>query len=75
MSAGRRGNGEGTIVKRADGRWAAAIIFDGYRRKWICGKTRRDVSDRLRKVRSDVAEGRLSWTGPGLPGVACVSPP
>jgi len=58
MSAGRRGNGEGTIVKRADGRWAAAIIFDGYRRKWIYGKTRRDVSDRLRKIRSDVAEGR-----------------
>jgi integrase len=58
MSAGRRGNGEGTIVKRADGRWAAAIIFDGYRRKWIYGKTRRDVSDRLRKIRSDIAEGR-----------------
>ena len=58
MSAGRRGNGEGTIVKRADGRWAAAIIFDGYQRKWIYGQTRRDVSDRLRKIRSDVAEGR-----------------
>ena len=58
MSAGRRGNGEGTIVKRADGRWAAAIIFDGFRRKWIYGQTRRDVSDRLRKIRSDVAEGR-----------------
>lgn len=58
MSAGRRGNGEGTIVKRADGRWAAAIIFDGYQRKWIYGKTRRDVSDRLRKIRSDVAEGQ-----------------
>jgi integrase len=58
MSAGRRGNGEGTIVKRADGRWTAAIIFDDYRRKWIYGKTRRDVSDRLRKIRSDVAEGR-----------------
>jgi integrase len=58
MSAGRRGNGEGTIVKRADGRWAAAIIFDGYQRKWVYGKTRRDVSDRLRKIRSDVAEGR-----------------
>ena len=58
MSAGRRGNGEGTIVKRADGRWTAAIIFDGYRRKWIYGKTRRGVSDRLRKIRSDVAEGR-----------------
>src|ERR1051326_5668920 len=58
MSAGRRGNGEGTILQRADGRWAAAIVFDGYRRKWIYGKTRRDVSDRLRKIRSDVAEGR-----------------
>jgi integrase len=58
MSAGRRGNGEGTIVKRADGRWTAAIICDGYQRKWIYGKTRRDVSDRLRKIRSDVAEGR-----------------
>jgi integrase len=58
MSAGRRGNGEGTIVKRADGRWTAAIIFDGNRRKWIYGKTRRDGSDRLRKIRSDLAEGR-----------------
>ncbi len=58
MSAGRRGNGEGTIVKRADGRWAGGIIFDGNQRKWIYGKTRRDVSDRLRKIRSDVAEGR-----------------
>ena len=58
MSAGRRGNGEGTILQRADGRWAAAIILEDYRRKWIYGKTRRDVSDRLRRIRNDVAEGR-----------------
>ena len=58
MSAGRRGNGEGTILQRADGRWAAAIVLEDYRRKWIYGKTRRDVSDRLRKIRNDVAEGR-----------------
>ena len=58
MSAGRRGNGEGTILRRADGRWAAAIVVDGSPRKWIYGKTRRDVSDRLRKIRSDVAESR-----------------
>ena len=57
MSARRRGNGEGTILKRADGRWAAAIVVD-YRRKWIYGKTRRDVADRLRKIQGDVAEGR-----------------
>jgi integrase len=58
MSARRRGNGEGTILRRTDGRWAAAIVFEGYQRKWIYGKTRRDVSDRLRKIRTDVAEGR-----------------
>jgi hypothetical protein len=28
MSAGRRGNGEGTILQRADGRWAAGIVVD-----------------------------------------------
>src|ERR1700682_6474457 len=58
MSAGRRGNGEGTIVMRVDGPWTAAISFAAYRRKGIYGTSRRDVSDRLRKIRSDVAEGR-----------------
>jgi hypothetical protein len=33
MSAGRRGNGEGTITQRADGSWAAAVLV-GSRRKW-----------------------------------------
>jgi integrase len=58
MSAGRRGNGEGTILRRSDGRWAAAIILDDYSRKWIYGKTRRDVADRLTKIQRDIAEGR-----------------
>ena len=58
MSAGRRGNGEGTILKRSDGRWAAAIMLDDGGRKWIYGKTRRGVADRLTKVQRDVAEGR-----------------
>ena len=57
MSAGRRGNGEGTILRRADGRWAAGIVVE-YRRKWIYGKTRREVADLLRKVQGDIAEGR-----------------
>lgn len=58
MSAGRRGNGEGTILKRSDGRWAAAIILDDYSRKWIYGKTRREVAGRLTKIQRDIAEGR-----------------
>jgi len=35
MSARHRGNGEGTILKRSDGRWAAAIVLDDYSRKWM----------------------------------------
>src|SRR5262249_27537688 len=45
--SGRRGHGEGSIHKRADGRWAATIDLgweDGRRkRKTLYGKTRREV--------------------------------
>jgi integrase len=58
MKARRRGNGEGTILKRSDGRWAAAVVLDDGSRKWIYGKTRRDVADRLTKVQREIAEGR-----------------
>ena len=59
MSAGRRGNGEGTITRRADGRWAAAILHDeGRRRKWVYGRTRREVAERLARVQRDIADGR-----------------
>jgi hypothetical protein len=43
MSGRRRGNGEVTLLKRADRRWAAAIVLDDYSRKWIYGKTRRGI--------------------------------
>ena len=47
----KRGQGEGSIYKRKDGRWTAAVIV-GYKdgklnRKAIYGKTRKDVSDKL----------------------------
>ena len=58
MSGRRRGNGEGTILKRKDGRWAAAIVQDNGNRKWIYGKTRREVAGRLTKIQRDIAEGR-----------------
>lgn len=51
MSTRRRGNGEGSIHKRADGRWAASIDLgweNGKRkRKTIYGKTRREAADKL----------------------------
>jgi integrase len=58
VSAGRRGNSEGTIFQRKDGRWTAGAEVGGYRRKWIYGKTRREVADRLSKIQREVAEGR-----------------
>jgi integrase len=43
----RRGSGEGTIVKRSDGRWSAAVSIGNGRRKWFYGATRREVARKL----------------------------
>ncbi len=42
-----RGNGEGTVVKRTDGRYVAALSLPGGRRKYLYGKTRREAADKL----------------------------
>jgi integrase len=52
----RRGNGEGTITRRKDGRWEArytAQTADGPKRKVIYGKTRQEVSKKLTKAMAD----------------------
>lgn len=43
----RRGNGEGSIFQRKDGRWAAMISTGGDKRKGYYGKTRADVARRM----------------------------
>lgn len=43
----KRANGEGSIYKRADGRWAASVSLDRGRRKAFYGKTRQDVARKL----------------------------
>ena len=55
MSA-RRGNGEGSIYRRKDGRGAAACTLESGQRKTLYGRTRGDVAQRLwqRAVGSDV---------------------
>ncbi len=58
--ARRRGNGEGTITRRKDGRWEGRYYVpteNGPRRKVIYGKTRAEVSDKLTKALSDRADG------------------
>lgn len=56
----RRGHGEGSIYQRSDGRWAATMTLgtEG-RRKTFYGKTRKDVSERLKVAMRDQQQGTL----------------
>ncbi len=53
----KRGNNEGTITKRADGRWEARITLPGGKRKCFYGKTRQEVARRLSEARHDLDSG------------------
>ena len=57
----KRGQNEGTIVKRADGRWVAVVNLgwqDGKRkRKSYYGKTRAEVAAKLNRAISDLDKG------------------
>jgi integrase len=57
---GRRGNGEGTITRRKDGRWEGRYYItteNGQKRKVIYGRTRAEVSDKLTRALSNRADG------------------
>jgi integrase len=56
-SGRKRGNNEGTIVLRNDGRWTAAVTVPGGKRKWLYGKTRKEVQEQLTAVLRDVQQG------------------
>src|SRR5215203_4617273 len=45
----RRGRGEGSIYRRKDGSWVAQYTA-GVKRRYIYGKTRKDVAARLSKA-------------------------
>lgn len=60
--AKKRGAGEGTISKRKDGRWAAAVTVgygpDGQqKRKFYYGKTRQEVAEKLREALNNKSMG------------------
>ena len=57
---GRRGNGEGTITRRKDGRWEARYTLhsaEGPKRKVLYGKTRGAVAEKLNKALSERSSG------------------
>jgi integrase len=55
----KRGQNEGSIYKRKDGRWEAAITLPGTggRRKRIYGKTQREVLQKQAALRRDLDQG------------------
>lgn len=58
--ARRRGNGEGSITKRADGLYMARYWVDtptGKKRKTVYAKTRREIDEKLTRAKADRAQG------------------
>jgi len=43
----KRSSGEGSIYRRFDGRWAAALTLPGRKRRSLYGKTRKEVAQKL----------------------------
>jgi len=60
----RRGNGEGSIIRRSDGRWCAALSLEGGRRKFIYGRTRHDVAESMAAALRDREHGMLLTSRP-----------
>ncbi len=67
--AKRRGNGEGCIYQRKKGQWAA-VVTDGFdpktgkpKRKFLYGKTREEVKEKLRNVQNQQATGGIVDAG------------
>jgi len=63
MVAKRRGHGEGSIYRRKDGRYTAAITLENRKRKYFYGDTRREVQEKLKVALREQQQGTLA-TGP-----------
>jgi integrase len=60
---GRRGHGEGSITRRKDGRFQAALTLETHKRKYFYGKTRKEVQDKLNHALYEQKQATLA-TGP-----------
>ncbi|GCE03525.1 tyrosine-type recombinase/integrase [Dictyobacter aurantiacus] len=59
----KRGRGEGSIYQRKDGRWTAEISVEGGKSKFLYGKTRKEVQEKLKVALYEQQKGMLV-TGP-----------
>ncbi len=55
--SGKRGDGEGTIRLRDDGRWEGRVRLDTGERRSVFGKTQREALTKLRAVRAEREAG------------------
>jgi integrase len=68
MSRKRRGRGEGSVFERDDGQWVGSVSL-GYtksgkrKRKTVYGATKREVMDKLDRLRGDARAGNLPDAG------------
>jgi integrase len=53
----RRGNGEGTIKQRKDGRWEGQLLLPSGKRKSVYGKTKEDARDKLKDAQKQLEAG------------------
>jgi integrase len=64
--AGKRGNGEGSIYRRTDGRWVGQYLVHtakGPKYRYLYGKTRQVVAEKLTKAMADRDRGLIFDTG------------
>lgn len=50
--------GDGSVYRRADGKWVGAFVLPNGRRRYLYAKTQRDVREKLRRLRIRVEQGR-----------------
>src|SRR5437763_783521 len=63
----RRGNGEGSIFQRADGKWTAKVTVgydaNGKRlRRTVYGNTKKEAQEKLTRLQNQKLDGTLSET-------------
>src|SRR4051794_6909352 len=54
----RRGNNEGSITQRKDGRWEARISVNSGKRHVLYGKTRKEVQEKLKLSLRELDSGQ-----------------
>ncbi len=62
----RRGHNEGSIHKRKDGRWVAAMTVDALKRKYFYGRTRAEAAAKLGAAVVELGKGQAPSTNERL---------